>query len=468
MIGLKDPLLKHIEQTNGILNKSMNISSSSSSNEKKNENANGTIPTFGFNALTKANATVLRDYSISKNYMNTVEQTKRFETELKQSTKQPWDIDVPNNFQDLIPKLEKFHAVFGNKTFAKQREDNYQKELKLRKLYDKLGKMQINRRKRRQMLNNPGSILSKPSSRSIISSGKYVKDPFTGDKKFDVGPFQSAADNKLKLQLEAGRANRLLWRENENDSKIMEIHPDIKPGKFLRNVGGLWGSHCLDVLSKPLPLEVKEKYHAKKDNAHEMFPIAMSEVFELRGKPETSTHDLLLQQANDRVDIFGSAPSKPVQFRSDSPKSWHSKLTKRGDTKSKSRRRRPKSSPAYRSNRNKENRNNDSSSITMKMKKRRPITANTYKSTRFRNQDDDEDIELLTIDSPRNIRPNNSFSNNKTLKKTKRRPNSAATYMRKKSSSNNNNGMDRKGGRRSRRKRPETAKEKGSPRVKIL
>jgi hypothetical protein len=265
--------------------------------------------------------------------------------------------------------------------------------------------------------------------------------------------------------LQAGRSSRLLWKGNENDLEMLEIHPDVKPGTFLRNISGKWGSKCLDVASKPLPAKIRQKYHAKKENGRNMLPSALNEVFKLRGKPEQSTHNLLLKQANDRVDIFGSAPTKAVTFRSDSPKSWHSKVN---HNNSKRRRQRPKSSPTYRSSsRNQIHNSTKENRFEIGEKKRRPITANIYKSTRFQ-KDQDEDIELLTItNSPRNYKRNGHGMSNKkkinntVLKNKSRRPNSAVTYVRKKTSSEYNTSRNA----RRRKQRPETAKEKGSPRA---
>lgn len=421
MIGLRDPLLQHIQQTNTILNVPFHKDASSKGKLPS------TTPTFGFDAMMKADATLLRDYSISANHMKNLEQKKRFERKIQESEKKTWDIKVPDDFNDLLPQQEKFHVTFGSATFAKQRRDEYKKELRLREMYNELGQLQIERRVRKKRLENRDFVVrtSDPSKKA----------------SFDAGPFQSSADQKLQLQLEAGRISRWLWKENPSDRQTIEIHPDVKPGTFLRNICGSWGSKCLDVENKPLPKEVRSKYHATKSNGREMLPRALDEVFKLRGKPAKSTHDLRIKQANDRVDIFGSAPSKVVQFRSDSPKSWHSKVNS-----VRKKRQRPKSSPAYhRARSSMENEQNLYNRFggTVRAKKR-PITANAYRTTRY---EDAEGPSLLALVNSRSDRRAEERG-----KRRSRRPKSAVTRSTKGAKEANSKIL-----RRRRKHRPETA-----------
>ena len=140
MIGLRDPLIQHIRQTNTILNAPFQEAASS----------NAKPPLFGFDAMMKADATLLRDYSISTNHMKKLEQKKRFKAKMEEGERKTWDVKVPDNFNDLLPQQEKFHVTFGSATFAKQRQNEYKKELKLREMYKELGQLQIERRKRKK------------------------------------------------------------------------------------------------------------------------------------------------------------------------------------------------------------------------------------------------------------------------------------------------------------------------------
>ena len=62
-VGVNDPSLKHVNSTNGVINQSMGIKCTDNNILKEESNS----VTFGFDTLTKANATIARDNSISEN-----------------------------------------------------------------------------------------------------------------------------------------------------------------------------------------------------------------------------------------------------------------------------------------------------------------------------------------------------------------------------------------------------------------
>ena len=301
-VGCNDPSLKHVKTTNEVVNISMGIDYTENASTEKRPRST----VFGFNALTKANATVARDKAISENHMDGKLRQKTFEEAFKAAHPKPkWDVPVPDDFKTLLGEPELFHRCFNiayrNRMYAKQDKENRSIEQKTIKR-------------------------NTAHPRRMYEYEKELRRADARQKeqtKFFRGPFQTAADNKRELQMRAGQHSRSLWKPHPLDKKEMVIHPQLKPSRFLRNITGLWGQKCLDCASKPLPDNVKSKYHAKDSDAVEMFPLALNEVFKLPlvGK-EYSAHNLRVRAANDRVDLYGSAPAQKMEYfrGNDTPK----------------------------------------------------------------------------------------------------------------------------------------------------